>query len=401
MSVGLDIQLMELMSEGVILLDRKCQMTDFNKAATPWVKHCLDSAPMLRQLIDSITQGLAFTPLAIPQLGLGLAANNQPDFFLCTTESKGYAIFIAQAPLPAPPLALQAQDTDLFQLLGKETRHELTLFRQMLSQTGTDQNDADKDLHQRSHRLSRLLLAFDQLAQLHQSNSFSAGDRLSLPTLVEEVVQDMQKNKCGYVMDVPTAEKLPVGSALYGDAQWLKCAVQVLLEGINHSAPNYSRVTLRIRQNGSYIMLSSHYCHEMTRSASVSPTRSVGSRRILQVDSDIGVQISRRIVEMHRGQLMTTAMPEDATDTNPAGIESFTLILPLSTPAHGELPEICQRCPTTLQAEQFANDLALLMPRSPAGAGLLDEELQMLAEISFPVSAKGNSPATTTFKGFS
>lgn len=401
MSVGLDIQLLERMNEGVILLDRKGQMTDFNKAAMPWVRHCLDSAPMLRQLIDSVAQGQAKTPLAMPQLGLSLPAKTRPDFFLCTTDTNGYAIFVAQAPLPTPPLALQAQDTDLFQLLGKETRHELTLFRQMLSQTDTDQNDFSTDLHQRSHRLSRLLLAFDQLAQLHQSNSFSAGERLSLPTLVEEVVQDMQKNKCGYVMDVPTAGKLPVGSALYGDAQWLKCAVQVLLEGINHSAPSYSRVTLRIRQNGSYIVLSSHYSHEMTRSASVPLTPSKGLRRILHVDADIGVQISRRIVEMHRGQLIVTAMPEDATDSNPAGIESFTLILPLGTPANGELPLICQRCPTTLQAEQFANDLALLMPHSPVGAGLQDEELQMLAEISFPLSTKGNSPATTTLKELS
>ena len=386
MNCELNMQLLERMAEGVILLDEQGLVTDFNAAAIPWVEHCLDVRALLRLQIDSVRSGQAQTPLTVAQWVASGGA--KVDVFLWKAgTAQGYALFIAPVQSCAVPIAIEAGDADLFKLLGRETRHELTAFRESLSQTGADLTVAGQALRTHSDRVSRLLVAFDQLARLHSSTPFFEGERLSLPALVEEVLQEKHQTKCAYVVDSPAAISRQMASPLYGNAQWLKCALQVLIEGISNSAPHHSRVTLRIRQNGNYIVLSSHFVQESRKNAQSTGTQVLNLEPILHIDADIGVQISRRIVDMHGGQLIVADHPR---------LETFTLMLPLGTPAQRVQPQVCSHCPTTLQAEKYATDLVALMPHNPLGSGLLDEELSMLAEISFPVqmSLYPNSEST-------
>lgn len=387
MNLELDMRLVEQMVEGVIQLGPDGLVTDFNRAARPWIRSCLAAAPKLQLLIRQVADGSLKAPVAVDLGVLPDSGAGTVSVHLCKREPKGYVLFITPQQAAAPLPALEERDADFFRLLDQETRHELSHLRDALASVPRSEPAQGGALLQAVDRVSRLLVAFDQLAELHQIDAFNQGARLSLSTLIEDVLREMPRQKCDYrVRSEPGSSPQAMG-VLYGDAHWLKCALRSLLEGLGDSAPPHSQIELRVRQNGGYTVLSSHFFH--AAGAGRAPAGAApGPSTILRLDAGIRTQICRRILELHGGRLSITHTGTAQEAEHGEGIESFDLVLPISAPGQAGSLAACANCPAGKQAEKYAQDLAFLIPNPPAESNVSDEEMELLAQIS----ASGPSP---------
>lgn len=395
MNLELDMRLVEQMVEGVIQLGPDGLVTDFNRAARPWMRACLAAAPKLQLLIRQVADGSLKAPVAVDLGVLPDSGAGTVSIHLCKREPKGYVLFITpQQPAAALP-ALEERDADFFRMLDQETRHELSRLRDALASVQRAEPAQDGALLQAAERVSRLLVAFDQLAQLHEIDAFNQGARLSLPTLIEDVLQEMPRQKCDYrVRSEPGGSPQATG-VLYGDANWLKCALRSLLEGLGDSAPPHSQIELRIRQNGGYTVLSSHFFHA-AGAGRAQANAAPGPSTILRLDAGIRTQICRRILELHGGRLSITHTGSAPEAGQGEGIESFDLVLPISAPGQAGSLAACANCPAGKQAEKYAQDLAFLIPNPPAESNVTDEEMELLAQISASGPAARQNPKSST-----
>lgn len=394
MNLGLNIALTDQMVEGIIVLNRQGQITDFNRAAQPWVHAVSTSAERLRRQIARMPAEAASNPVPADLPTWDDAALNGHPVYLCTTGDGGFALFIATVPssdaLDVPTLG--PVDADFFRLLSAEMRHEFTAFRQRLASVKADQSIDSEKLLAQSDRLSRLLVAMDQLSRLHLQDAFTLGDRVAMTSLVDAALQDLPRMKCQFHTSHATTEALHAQSPIYGDSKWLQCMLTTLLTAVGEMAPQHSKVEIRVRQNGRYCVVSSHFLQGPGAPAAQAPRAADSARARFTIDTDIGMQIARRIVEMHGGQLACTGVDVDAPGAVFQGIESFTVILPTSAPAQfGESPS-CRLCMVKLQTERYATDLAFLTPHVHKDGDVSEEELQMLAHISVPATSQALPP---------
>lgn len=395
MNLELDMRLVEQMAEGVIQLNPDGLVTDFNRAAQPWMRLCLAAAPKLQVLIRQVDEGSLKAPVAVD---LGVLPHSVPgtvNVHLCKREPKGYVLFITPTQPAASLPVLEERDADFFRMLDQETRHELSQLRDQLASPQRSASVQEEAVLRASDRVSRLLVAFDQLAQLHQIDAFNQGARLSLPTLIEDVLQEMPRQKCDYRVRTEPGNAPQTSGVLYGDANWLKCALRSLLEGLGDSAPPHSQIELRVRQNGGYSVLSSHFFHA-AGAGRTQATAAPGASTILRLDAGIRTQICRRILELHGGRLSVTYTGTALEGGQGEGIESFDLVLPISAPGQAGSLAACANCPAGKQAEKYAQDLAFLMPNQPANSDLSDEEMELLAQISTSGSAPQQNPKSST-----
>lgn len=395
MNLELDMRLVEQMAEGVIQLNPDGLVTDFNRAARPWIRVCLAAAPKLQLLIRQVAEGSLKAPVAVDLGALPDSGSGTVNIHLCRREPKGYVLFITPTQPSATLPALEERDADFFQLLDQETRHELSQLRDQLAGAPRGEPAQQDAVLGAVDRVSRLLVAFDQLAQLHQIGAFNQGARLSLSTLIEDVLLEMPRQKCDYRVRSEPGNAPQTSGVLYGDANWLKCALRSLLEGLGDSAPPHSQIELRVRQNGGYTVLSSHFFH----AAGAGRTQAIvapGASTILRLDAGIRTQICRRILELHGGRLSVTHTGTALEGGQSEGIESFDLVLPISAPGQAGSLAACANCPAGKQAEKYAQDLAFLMPNQPANSDLSDEEMELLAQISTSGSAPQQNPKSST-----
>lgn len=395
MNLELDMRLVEQMAEGVIQLSPDGLVTDFNRAARPWIRSCLAAAPKLQLLIRQVADGSLKAPVAVDLGALPDSGAGAVSVHLCRREPKGYVLFITPTQPASSLPVLEERDADFFRLLDQETRHELSRLRDQLASVQHSEPAPDSAVLQTADRVSRLLVAFDQLAELHQIDAFNQGARLSLSTLIEDVLQEMPRQKCDYRVRAEPGNSPQATGVLYGDANWLKCALRSLLEGLGDSAPPHSQIELRVRQNGGYTVLSSHFFHAAgagRAQASAVPGRST----ILRLDAGIRTQICRRILELHGGRLSVTHTGTTPETGQGEGIESFDLVLPISAPGQAGSLAACANCPAGKQAEKYAQDLAFLIPNQPAQSNVSDEEMELLAQISASGPAPRQNPKSST-----
>ena len=96
MSVALHPVMLEKMTEGVIVLNPDGQVTDYNRAAKPWLKACLAGASALAALIGKARAGQLQLPVAVD--GVFQQAAGGADFYLCRNDPNAFAIFITAPP---------------------------------------------------------------------------------------------------------------------------------------------------------------------------------------------------------------------------------------------------------------------------------------------------------------
>jgi hypothetical protein len=396
MTLGLDMKLQEDLAEGIIHLSPNGQVTDFNRAAVPWIKYAIAAKKQLQQQMEQIANGTFTAPLQIQFPDTAGPVLHNSTVHLCTAGPKGYALFIANAHPVLLASASMAGDNDLFRLLGTQTRHELTHLRNALAKASSDDSSAGGILFEQTDRLSRLLVAFDQLSRLHQVDAFQAGERLSLWQLVKQLVNETSSSQCEFFITPKVESKAESGSVIYGDAGWLETCMRTLMASVVESAPAHSKVEMRVRLNGSYIVVSSHFAGSTSSETQCPKVANAPSNQALRLDTDIGRQICHRVVEMHGGLL--TVIETDRAKDGATGIESFAATFPLSAPSRVGSVQACEVCPMSMQMEKYAKDIAFLLTRHPVVAKTSPQEMQMLTKL-LSTSSPSHSSANTQTSG--
>jgi PAS domain-containing protein len=410
MELSIDMPLLNALQEGVVLLNQAGQVTDFNRAARPWLKACAKAQPLLAEHIQHQIKhrapGADPSPVAIVPfepfepsepsepsepfeslkplelLGRASQATLAPGLHLCRHGPQGYALVIAPGQ-PQTHIAAEPQ-THLFDLLGEAIRHEFTHWRSALDRAAPPAQPAPAlaDLASQSQRLSRLLVVFDQLSSMRDEQSPNQSERLSLMALTQAVLAAMPQRRADYALMVAPGGSARQHGMLYGHATLLTAGLRALLESLDQGAPPHSQIELWVRQSGRHVVLNSRFAS----GSAVSPRSPAleafgGEAPALRLEADLRLPLARRIVELHGGQLSTEPLEAAPGKPQRPGIAGFTLVLP--TGAAGELqrrPE-CIDCPTSQQAEAYARDLASLMTRPDSAADISGEEIAFLMHV--------------------
>jgi hypothetical protein len=377
MSLQFSMALMETLAEGVILLGKDGQMTDHNRAARPWLKRCLGSAPAIAEAIQKAAQSSVQSAVRVDSIFESSAHTS--EFYLCKNGVKGFAIVIAKIS-PAPPTPY-AESGACFSLLSEDLRHTLTQLRLQLEKTAPFNLQEMAQTQLQTLRLSRYLIAMEQLCDLHQGDAFLWGDRVSLQDITRECIDELSTRRDDFSFNQANTGEAGGQDMFFGHAPWLKVAVKGLLECLGESVPEPCRIEIRVWQNGGFVMLTGapgQPSHPTSILVKPDPDRSLEARATV----DIRLVICQRIADLHGGQLKIVALEPSQPDAHLRGIESFMLSLPTNKLPQSRDPAACADCIFARQAELYAEDLAFLVPRPPAGNTISNDELDFLAQVT-------------------
>ncbi len=379
MNLTLDSALLEKMTDGVISLDANGQLVDYNHAAWPWIKHYQARASELGEVIRQIAAGTAQAPVNVGWMHPEGKA--EAEFHVCKSGSQGFAIFISKRAATTAVASQAPQQDSFFSLLGEGIRHEFSDLRRQLD-TAQPHSPVETDqLQKQSMRLSRLLVAMDQLCELQQPDPFSMGERVSVQDIITKVIAALQVRRNDYSINDSMSGDAQAQGMVFGHAAWLQVAIQGLLEGIGDCAPADCQIEIRVRQNGGFVVMTGNASRFFKVSKPLAKAHPATSSA-LTTDTDLRLAICRRIIELHHGQLKIVFQDNEQSDGDSRGIESFTLIMPTGAPMRRPGQGDCAGCLFPKQAEMYAQDLAFLMPSSPIGSTLSDEELVLLSHIT-------------------
>jgi hypothetical protein len=194
---------------------------------------------------------------------------------------------------------------------------------------------------------------------LFQRDKVFLDDRLSLVTLIKDILPALPHQRGEHAIHYKLVETLNQLGALYGDAAWLKYAIQSLLTGLGESAPPHSQVVLELRQLGDFIVFTGgvHAARELRQSNDDRRNKEATP----PVERDIRLLMCQRIVQLHGGRLKVSVSTSNGPDEHSTGIESFTLNLLTGMPDHDRSRISCADCRYTLQAQAYAQDLSALL----------------------------------------
>lgn len=382
MNVNIDIKLMEGLDEGVIFLNRSGHILDFNSAARPYLKPCFNAAEKIAHLIGDGLSHKVNRPTPVTFLEVGPGQTGPVDVHLCSNALSDFMLLITRRATSAvSPLNADSQPIT-FALLGDEIRHEMTHLREQIAYITAQSTAPDfAPVIASSERLSRFFVALDQLASLCQGESFLNGKRISLTTLIHEVLAELPRHRCDFAINQVLSDTEEHRGLLYGDQVWLKSGLKGLLEAIVDSGPPGCQVELRLRQSGSYLVFTGGFMNATVPSSG--SFHRPGHQRNLTIGTqiDLRIPIARRIFERHGGQLKITEMDSDNPDEFNRGIDSFTLSLPTGASNLSKRSSACDDCPVTRQAEAYAHDLASLIPTDHKDSEVTQEELTFLRAV--------------------
>jgi len=368
--LNFDLPLLDKLSDGIILLDRRANVLAMNSRAEPWAHKVRAMAGVLGDLLTMEVRRRVHLPV---KLGVWHGQPEQPDIsgeaWLIMNGRRDYAIFIARCDGSSGATArlpyAQTTETAYLRLLGDEARAQLVVLRQMLNPQSTVAHNSVV-VSAQSQRVEHLLQELSDLSLLLQRDEVFAGERLDLGSVVRAAFPPASSS--GHLASpafVMRHQGNPSG-AVYGHAVWMSHALRVLFEALQSSAPAGSQISVSTRQMGGYVVLSGRVMatvdaphRQPSPDAAIGPDQ-VGAQR--PVDPQVRWAMCRRIIALHAGQLkLETLAPEVGADPGNPAIESFTLTLATGQPAHERSRASCNSCPHVMQAQAYATDLAQLL----------------------------------------
>jgi hypothetical protein len=392
MKVNIDIKLIKELLDGVIFIDRAGHVLDFNSAARPYLNSCFDSEEKLAHAIEKCIANETDGPVAIFFAGTDPGLQNSVDVHLCMNENNGAVIFITRRNKGDFPTTFASTTTNTVDLLGDAMRHQMTHILERLGRINLQRTDQEfTPLTGDIERLSRYLVAMDQLSMLYRGDSFQREEKIQLLDMINAVLVALPEQRCDYAINRILSDPKERMGTLYGNPDLLKSGLRSLFESMGDSSPPRCQVELRLRQSGNYLVLTGGFV--LPRSPSLSKVQKTNQgkepRYVAESQTDLRLSIARRIFEMHGGKLKiseTSGVGEDRGDGN---IESFTLTLPTGVPYLGKRMSDCEDCPATRQAEVYARDIIRLMPDNHRASELTQQEFAFLQSV---MSTTQNTP---------
>jgi hypothetical protein len=356
MNLTLSTATMNLMSDGIILLDQKGRPCEVNAAAQPWLRRCVEFTQQWARSVEQVQAGSVKLPLVVD---IDSAGDGPPpaNVQLIKNGNQGYALLIRPLAI-ADPLPKKSHKSGFLSLLGGEVRKEISVFTALLHE-GLDPIAQSTNLKRQANRVDALLAEVDALAELDQRDEVFADQRLAIAEIVRELIPALPRvagnDPIRYAL-VESGEKL---APVYGNQRWLRKALHTLLARLGRCCPEHGRVAIDLRQIGDFIVLNARTTADSAGWYDV-PLTAIAA----VPEDDLRAEICHRIIELHGGQLKLRfidkeSKPEDQDAVD--AIESITLSLPTGMPLSDRSRVSCAECRITLQAMQYARDLAEMM----------------------------------------
>ena len=381
MMFNFDAKTLECLSDGVVLLDRNGQLTDFNRAAKPWLPFYNNAAQRIQTIIKSRLRDKHCKPFVMDLFRVAEGAGVAVKVLLCSDARDGFILLFTPIREVVPKNTDVWKHNHILQLIGDEIRHGFTdIIRELESLIKGDPVASTATLQAHARDLRIMFAAMDQLSHLAQVDSMFPGQRLSVPELLTAAVAAIPFSHCDYYQQVAPGHCADELGVVYGSRSWLECALTALVHGMEAGAPRRSQIHLTLRQNGSFLVITARNSNGSNTRGADPLAAQEGNDPVLRLAASTRVPLARRIIEMHGGKLQVQAM--DSADADPScGLESFTLQLPTGSPVKPRTPD-CENCVVHQQAAAYARDLAALIPAPTREAAVSDEERALLATIS-------------------
>ena len=381
MFLNFDTNTLERLAEGVVLLDRYGQITDFNRAAKPWLRSCVKAADKISAIVAQAVRDGSKTPFLIDLYPKADAQTQAADVMLCSDGKDGFALLFTPVPASQQEASSAWQRQGISHLIGDEIRHQLSQLIQFLGANKDPKSAAEANqVREHAQHLRSLFVAMEELSLIAQVGTMFPGERLSVVALLTDAIASINLRHCEYYIDATAPEPATEVGSVYGSASWVQCAFAALLQSLEQGAPRRSHIALNVRQNGGFLVVTG-------RPSSISDVRAVAPVRpeavkdpVLRLAASIRIPLARRIVELHGGQLRVNAVDgDDPAQSN--AIESFTLQLPTGSPGMQRSKD-CENCSVNQQATAYARDLAALMPSLPKESEVSDDERDFLMHVT-------------------
>ena len=380
MFLNFDTETLEKLAEGVVMLDRYGQITDFNRAAKPWLKACVTAADRISAIVTRTVRDGSKTPVLIDLYTKADAQTQAADVMLCSDGKDGFALLFT--PVHANPQENLGvwQRQGISHLIGDEIRHQLNQLIQYLGAIKDPKSVAETaPAREHAQHLRSLFVAMEELSLIAQVGTMFPGERLSVVALLKDAISSISFRHCDYYIDATAPESAAEVGSVYGSASWVKCAFAALLQSLEQGAPRRSHIALNVRQNGGFLVLTARPSSISDVSGAVPVRPEEAKDSVLRLAASIRIPLARRIVELHGGQLRVNAVDDDPEQPN--AIESFTLQLPTGSPGVQRSKD-CENCGVNQQATAYALDLAALMPSLPIEAEVSDDERDFLLHVT-------------------
>ena len=377
MFLKFDSSTLEKLSEGVVLLDRYGQVTDFNRAAKPWIKACTKVADKISAIVAQAIRTNAQTPILVDIFPTTGVQSEAAEVTLCSDGKDGFALLITPVHVITPDPAGTFLRQGIFPLIGDEVRHELTQLIQELGAIKDERCVADiVPVRERAQHLRSMFVAMEELSGIAQVGSVFPGERLSVVSLLKEAIASSTYRRYDYYISTSASEPAEELGVLYGSASWIQCAFAALLQCLEQGAPRRSHIAVNVRQNGGFVVISAR----PSNASDVGDANLVRAEPVkdpaLRLAASVRIPLARRIVALHGGQLKVVAIDGEELGQS-AAIESFTLQLPTGSPVNQRSKD-CEVCSVNQQALAYARDLVALMPSVHSREEEVSEEERML-----------------------
>ena len=373
MFLNLDRSTLEKLAEGVVLLDRYGQITDFNRAAKPWLKACALESDKICSIVAQAVRNNTKTPFLIDLFPKAEGQPESAEVMLCSDGKDGFALLLIPAHATEMDQSSALPSQGISRLLGDELRHELAQLIQELGAVKADKCVADiVPVRERAQHLRSMFVAMEELSQIGQVVSIFPGERLSVVSLLKDAVASIPDRLCDYFVSESASEPAEEVGAVYGNAAWIQSAFAALLQCLEEGAPRRSHISLNVRQNGDFVVITARPSSVSDDGTATKVNPESVKDPVLRLAASIRVPLARRIVALHGGQLKVVLI--DGDDASPsAAIESFTLQLPTGSPASPRCKD-CENCGVNQQALAYARDLVALLPTAHSKDAEVSEE---------------------------
>lgn len=373
----LDKAVINSLSDGIVLLDKQGVITDLNRAAHPFLKQCIESQARITDWVVDASKGNLSLPAKVDLFDAGDdSSGTMRKTTLCLNGLRGFALVIQRQASAEGEVGYVS--ADVVPLIGEYMQAQLRGTAEQLQRFMPSGPDAD-ELRKQARHLDVVLREIATLAELRGRDKVFSEDRFLLAGVVRDLLPRLPHQSSAdaihYVVDDGKSDQ----GAVYGNRHWLEQALHTLLLRLAACCPPNGQVRVELRQIGDFIVMAASSGAKPL--GSFFPPPHSASRGGFLKEGGISMEICRRIIELHGGQMKLKAVSGsgDENEAASAALGSFTLTLPTGIPEADRSRVSCAECRITFQAMQYARDLAELMAQ---GTNTIAVEASLLRSAS-------------------
>lgn len=343
------------LSDGIVLLDGKGAITDINRMAPASLKCVIANRGRIAGWVSEAVKGKLPLPADLSLPNAGAADVAALPATLCANGRRGFAMVIrAAAQLNGDS---RGRGRDVMPLIGEALREELRTVADRLRHYNPTGNEAGK-LRKQAVRLERQLREIAALAELGGRDMVFSEHRIQLAGVLHDLLPRLPRRTGEAAVHYLIEDSGDDLGSVYGNLVWLQQALCSLLGRLAGGCPPGGQVRIALRQIGDHVVMSARF---VTRAeAAFVPAAEQVVRDGNLLEDGVSMEICRRIIELHGGQLRFEPTP-GSTDEEAGPVDSFTLTLPTGLPVADRSRVSCAECRITHQAMQYARDLAEMM----------------------------------------